>query len=237
VDRAGVVGVAKKQFGALAGRVCADESEHALIDSRIADLLPRGGVLVDLGCGSGAALDALSGFFELSVGLDIHTSRLETRAGPIQGWRFIKADLNGSFPLPSEHASAVLANQVIEHIANPDHFLAETRRILRPGGVFVLTTPNVRYIRHLFRLVVMGRGPSTANGGLMDGSWDNGHVHYFTHADLAELLVRHDFRHIRARALTDLTGGSLNRRLLDSVASVGIVREFMSGNALVVATK
>ena len=207
------------------------------IDSRIADLLPRGGVLVDLGCGDGAALDALSGFFDEAVGLDVSTARLEKRARPVRGWRFIEADLNGPFPVPSAHANAVLANQVIEHVADPDHFISETHRILRPGGVLVLTTPNIRYLRHLARLVVMGRGPRTSNGEQIDGPWDDGHLHYFTHTDLLQLFVRGGFRHIRSQALVDLKGGSRTRRLLDCVAGVGIVREFMSGNALVAATK
>ena len=210
---------------------------HLSVDSRIAALLPRGGVLVDLGCGSGTALDALCGFYEHAIGLDVSTARLEERIRPIQGWRFVEADLNRPFPLPSEHARAVLANQVIEHVTDPYHFVSEARRILLPGGILVLATPNIRYLRHLARLVVMGRGPSTGNGEVIDGPWDDGHLHYFTHADLRNLLVRCGFRHIRAQALVDLKGGSLNRRLLDSVATVGVVREFMSGNALVVATK
>lgn len=62
-------------------------------------------------------------------------------------------------------------------------------------------------------------------------------MHYFTHADLRNLLVRSGFRHVRSQALIDLGSGSLGRRLLDRVAGVGIVREFISGNALVIAEK
>ena len=207
------------------------------VDGRIAACLPRGGVLVDLGCGSGAALDELSEFYEEAVGLDVRAARIEKRTRPIESWRFIEADLNEPFPFPSEHASVVLANQVIEHVVDPMHFVAETHRILRPGGVLALTTPNIRYLKHLARLIVMGRGPSTGNGELLDGSWDNGHLHYFTHSDLADLLLRGGFSDICAQALIDLKGGSANRRVLNRVARVGVVREFLSGNALVFATK
>ena len=207
------------------------------VDARIADPLPRGGVIVDLGCGDGAALDALSGFYESAIGLDVSTARLKKGGRPAQSWRFIEADLNGSFPLPSEYASAVMANQVIEHIADPSHFISEARRILRPGGVLVLTTPNIRYVKHIGRLVVMGLGPCTGNGEAIDAARYYGHLHYFTHTDLRTLLVRSGFRHVRSQALIDLGGGSLGRRLLDRIAGVGVVREFMSGNALVIAEK
>lgn len=143
---------------------------HIAIDARIADSLPRGGVLVDLGCGDGAALDAFSGFYESAIGLDISTARLKRRGWSALSWRFIEADLNGgSFPLPSEDANAVIANQVVEHVTDPNHFISEAFRILRPGGVLVLTTPNIRYVKHVARLVVMGRGPSTSNGEAIDG--------------------------------------------------------------------
>jgi SAM-dependent methyltransferase len=160
------------------------------------------------------------------------------RAGRSEGnWRFIQADLDGPFPLPSNHASAVTATQVIEHVADPSHFIVEAHRILRPGGVLVLTTPNIRYIKHIARLVVMGRGPSTSSGEAIDGSWDDGHLHYFTHADLRLLLVKGGFCDVRSQAMIDLGGGRPGRQLLDRFASVGVVREFMSGNALVISRK
>lgn len=213
-------------------------TRHIAVDARIAGPLPRGGVFVDLGCGDGAALDELSRFYESAIGLDVSTARLKRGGRPERSWRFIEADLNRSFPLPSAYASAVMANQVLEHMTDPNHFIAEARRILRPGGVLVLTTPNIRYVKHIARLVVMGRGPSTSDGESIDGSWDDGHVHYFTHADLRNLLVRSGFRQVHSQALVDLGGGDrLGRRLLDRMAGVGIVREFMSGNALVISRK
>ncbi len=37
---------------------------------------------------------------------------------------------------------AVLITEVIEHVAHPDQFLANTARLVRPGGHIVMTTPN-----------------------------------------------------------------------------------------------
>jgi 2-polyprenyl-3-methyl-5-hydroxy-6-metoxy-1,4-benzoquinol methylase len=43
---------------------------------------------------------------------------------------------------------AVLATEVIEHVAHPDAFLKKLGALVRPGGVVVLTTPNGAYLRH-----------------------------------------------------------------------------------------
>lgn len=206
-------------------------------DSRIAGLLPKGGVLVDLGCGGGEALDALSGSYSRAIGIDLSTTRLEKRGEQPIGWEFVRGDLNATLPLPSDYATAVLANQVIEHVLDPLHFLSEAHRILSPNGVIVLTTPNARYLRQLVRLLVTGLGPRTGNGETTDGAWDNGHIHYFTHADVVDLLARCGFRCVRSRALVALDSDGALRRVMDRHSDARVVKEFLSGNALFFAAK
>ena len=69
------------------------------------------------------------------VGLDLDTPELRELGG---------ADLfydGGEFPVADESFDAVLCSQVLEHIFAPAEFLAEIRRVLRPGGALLLTTP------------------------------------------------------------------------------------------------
>lgn len=69
------------------------------------------------------------------VGLDLDTPELRELGG---------ADLfydGGEFPVADGSFDAVLCSQVLEHIFTPAEFLAEIRRVLRPGGVLLLTTP------------------------------------------------------------------------------------------------
>jgi glycosyltransferase involved in cell wall biosynthesis/SAM-dependent methyltransferase len=52
------------------------------------------------------------------------------------------------FPYPDEHFSTVLCGELIEHLfEDPMHMMLEVNRILKPGGHFVLTTPNVSAMR------------------------------------------------------------------------------------------
>jgi SAM-dependent methyltransferase len=47
------------------------------------------------------------------------------------------------FPLPSNSFDSALCNQVLEHVFNPDEFLSEIYRVLKPTGKMLLTVPFV----------------------------------------------------------------------------------------------
>ena len=93
------------------------------------------GRLLDVGCGSKPYRSLFS--VDAYVGLDIDSdiSRQRNIADHFyDGHVFPFAD--GSF-------DSVLCNQVLEHVFNPDEFLGEIARVLRPGGKLLLSVPFV----------------------------------------------------------------------------------------------
>jgi SAM-dependent methyltransferase len=98
-----------------------------------AGLLPHGRTL-DLGCGIGHSYELLAP--RETVGVDIDPEAL---AG--QDRETHAADMRD---LPFDDASfdSVLSVQSIEHVPDPERVLTEVRRVLAPGGVAVLVTPN-----------------------------------------------------------------------------------------------
>jgi SAM-dependent methyltransferase len=190
--------------------------------------------LVDLGCGDGTWLDARQATD--SIGIDI-AGATEPPLG--RSWKFITADLDDGIPIDDAWADGVRANQVIEHIRNPLRFVTEVHRVLRPNGVFVATTPNVRYARHLARLVLRGDGPMTSGEAERSAaSWDDGHIHYFTSRDLEWLAAASRFSAYRTEALVELDGRLQPvRRVLNRLRGHAFVKGFLTGNLLLLARK
>jgi SAM-dependent methyltransferase len=60
-----------------------------------------------------------------------------------EGVRFVAANLNTPpYDVPAGCASAVVSVETIEHLENPRSFFRELVRLVRPGGLVVVTTPN-----------------------------------------------------------------------------------------------
>ena len=58
-----------------------------------------------------------------------------------------QADITGCLPFAADSLDLVTCLAVLEHIENPLPVLSECRRVLRPGGRLILTTPSERGIR------------------------------------------------------------------------------------------
>lgn len=93
------------------------------------------GKLLDIGCGSKPYQSLFH--VEEYLGLDIESENSRKRG--IADYFY---DGN-TFPVESESFNSALCNQVLEHVFNPDAFLSEIHRILKPEGKLLLTVPFV----------------------------------------------------------------------------------------------
>jgi SAM-dependent methyltransferase len=93
------------------------------------------GHLLDVGCGS----KPYRSLFKVDHyrGLDIDS--------PVTREQRVADDLydGTKFPYQNETFDSALCNQVLEHVFNPDQFLTEINRVLKPGGKLLLTVPFV----------------------------------------------------------------------------------------------
>lgn len=66
----------------------------------------------------------------------------------------LRVDANESLPFDDDHFDLVWCTEVIEHVKDPAFTIAEFKRVLRPGGQLLLTTPNERFwFYRLFELL------------------------------------------------------------------------------------
>jgi len=104
-----------------------------------------------------------------------------------------------SVPFASETFDLVLFNELFEHLRiNPIFTLSEACRTLKPGGLMLLSTPNLRSFRGLRHLLVRNLGHASS-GGVYD-QYEKlqtlghmGHVREYTTREVADFLDRIGF--------------------------------------------
>jgi SAM-dependent methyltransferase len=106
----------------------------AAVAAFAADPALRGGLLVDVGCGS----KPYEAYFQVDryVGVDVEES-----GHPEADKRCDLVYDGARLPLADGDADSVLCTQVLEHAPDPAALLAEIGRILKPGGHLLLTAP------------------------------------------------------------------------------------------------
>lgn len=135
--------------------------------------------LVELGCGTGNVLQALGRFGE-AIGVEYDP---DLRAIGVAAGLDIRAGaLPDDIPLADGAADAVLLLDVIEHLDDDRAALRTARRLLRPGGVLVVTVPAYAWMWSGHDVALGHRRRYTARAVrrlLGDGGFGVAHAGYF----------------------------------------------------------
>ena len=107
---------------------------------QLAELQPKR--LLDVGCYDGGFLfEYLNYKPELLAGVEAAPG-LRKKA-EARGIQTAAVDLNGPWPYESNSFDLVHSSQVIEHLHNTRMFVQETFRVLKPGGLALITSENL----------------------------------------------------------------------------------------------
>jgi SAM-dependent methyltransferase len=103
---------------------------------KMKELAPKlSGNLLDIGCGGKPYLNLFN--VDSYVGLEFDTP--ESRLNNISDYYY-----DGKiFPFSNNSFDSVVCNQVLEHVEDPDYFLSEIYRILKPHGKLILSVPFI----------------------------------------------------------------------------------------------
>lgn len=143
--------------------------------------VPRSARIVEFGGGGGFHAQAVveRGFSDVLV-TDVDSGAVAACTARFPGLRAEVMDAN-ALTLPTASVDVAISIEVVEHLLAPDRHVAEVARVLRPGGHFLVRTPNRLaadvYYRWAGRYDMPIWHPST-----------------FSHGGLVRLLVRHGFR-------------------------------------------
>ena len=116
--------------------------------SLLTEALPPGALVLDIAAAQGNFSLALA-----EMGYDVTWNDLRE---DLAGYARLKYERGKISYAPGNAFSlqfpslfdAVLITEIIEHVAHPDEFLANTAQFVRPGGYVIMTTPNGAHFRN-----------------------------------------------------------------------------------------
>jgi len=152
---------------------------EGIIIKTVKRVLPVGKVL-DVGCGTGSLALKLARQGYQVVGVDISESCIKITKNRVKEEGLTKSVIVSigsatKINLPDNSVDCVIAGEVLEHLKDDGAAVSEFSRVIKPGGVCIITVPA---------------DPSQWN------VWDDmaGHVRRYTREDLERLFKSHKFR-------------------------------------------
>jgi SAM-dependent methyltransferase len=157
----------------------------------LARALCRGLDVLDVAAGEGYGTALLAQVARSVIGVEISTETVAHAAAAYRGpnLRFLEGDAR-CLPLDDASVDAVVSFETIEHVYEHDQFLAEVRRVLRPGGRFIGSSPE----RDIY-------SPSGSSANPY-------HVHELSRAEFSGLL-RRAFAHVRLLGQRPMLGSAI----------------------------
>lgn len=161
--------------------------------------------LLDVGCGVGFFMNeiAKSGSKIKLYGVDY--SEYNIKQAKKLPFEFKRCNIEEGIPYDNGFFDVIYAAELIEHLVNPDYFLSECSRLLKKGGVIMVTTPNLsawyNRLLLLFGIQPLFYETSTVDpkvgGGpirrLKQGTIPVGHIRIFTIRAMIDLLESQGF--------------------------------------------
>jgi 2-polyprenyl-6-hydroxyphenyl methylase/3-demethylubiquinone-9 3-methyltransferase len=170
-----------------------EPADHAVRGRFLLEHVRDGERVLDVGCGEGRLTEELRRAGADVVGIDVAEEPLRRARERGAGLDLRLVDAEGAWPLDDASFDVVWAGEVIEHVADTAAWVSEVRRVLRPLGTLLLTTPDHGRLPML-RLALSSR----ARAAHFDPRGE--HLRFYTRGSLRELLEDFRFEQIEVRA-------------------------------------
>jgi methionine biosynthesis protein MetW len=178
-----------------AARRVTQDGTHPVVRGRnefVVSLLEPASRCLDVGCGPGGFAPLLQTRYERVMGMDLSLALVRQAQG--RGVSAVCGDVDeGELPFAGHSFDAVVCCDVLEHVFDPVVFVRRIARIIRPGGQFVISVPNIRYWPRV-QALLMGSFPRTTGD---PHGYDGGHLHYFASRNVVEIFQAAQLRDIR----------------------------------------
>ncbi len=207
-----------------------DEKVEAILEENFKESGASQPFLADLGAGRGEFALFLKnrGRAWNYLGVEPSAEQLKQRDIPTFGLGFIQG-LAEQVPLPDMSVHGIVVKEVIDHCFDPSKVLTEAKRLLKPGGVLVVSVTNDQsYFKRLFPFVNAAHKAKQTD-----------HLFFFGPEELEKLAVEAQFDRVEVQTynylklpriferILTLLGDSMSRNLLAFTDSIG--KSFLPG--------
>jgi len=149
-------------------------------NKKVAEYVPSGATMLDIGCGSDYyLLREVSRKIRNGIGIDIAVRNRKENNITIR-----KAKISEKLLFKSGTFDVATMIAFIEHLDKPEKMISEVRRVLKKGGIIIITTPMGR-AKPFWELLV--------NLGLTEEKTTEDHKQYFSPERIEGLLVKNGF--------------------------------------------
>lgn len=155
---------------------------------------PYRGAILDIGCGQGLLLKKIRARAEEGstfTGIDISGKLCDMARQNNPEATIVQGDAE-ALPFADNSFDIILMTEVMEHLLDYAQALSEVRRVLKKGGVFVMSVPNRDWARYDFYDKIRNHNLQPVDD------------HYFRFAEITGLLKQAGFRIVRYRGLDNL---------------------------------
>jgi 2-polyprenyl-3-methyl-5-hydroxy-6-metoxy-1,4-benzoquinol methylase len=161
----------------------------------------RPGRVLEAGFGAGVYLPALCQAYGEVVASELdqaHVEHASAIAGKYPNLRLVTDDITNS-QLPEHSFSLILCSEVIEHVAGTAPALEGIRRLLAPGGILILSTPQRNSLMELACKVMLLPGViKLVRRVYGEAAYETGHINLMTEREMTAALTGAGFK-IRQR--------------------------------------
>ena len=147
----------KKYFGQI------HEQGYRWNQNKLLNLLEesRDAKILDIGCSDGSFTKKVADKVRSTDIFGIELVKGRAVEAHKNGVNAVVANADRIFPFKDSVFDVVISNQVIEHVCDTDLFIKESYRVLRKGGVCIISTNNLSSSQNLFSLILGYQPTST----------------------------------------------------------------------------
>jgi 2-polyprenyl-3-methyl-5-hydroxy-6-metoxy-1,4-benzoquinol methylase len=165
-----------------------DKQEKTRLDTML-KLVGTGKDVLDTGCRDGTISKMIENLGNYVEAIEI--SEFSIKKAREKGLKVYDLDLNAPdwADKIEKRYDVVFAAEILEHVFETDLFLQNIHKVLKTGGILVLSTPNLASLGRRI-LLLLGRNPVTE---LNTREGQAGHVRYYVYEPLKDILRDNGF--------------------------------------------